>query len=177
MNPASLVQVHYHDRLAGVNKVIGLYAKAFRNLGNGRASKNLVVCAQCKAGTDFRPAKVKDTPFCDYQTFASKSHFDRIKASLVESLDNVLKARNLKRPVCVIGHNLSIGKNCGLSAAFAEIARRYAGEKDDIRFYSVIHDFAEEGRLTCLAGYRKGSFPFRRCRFLDHLEQGQCGRS
>jgi hypothetical protein len=154
--PKSLVQVHYHDRVAGVNKVIGLYATAFSTLTAEGASVNLVICGKSPGGgADFRPAATVDMPLCDYRTFSSKSRFMRITSILTESIDAMLKDRNLMTPACVIGHNLSLGKNCGLSAAFTEIARRYALEKDRFRFYSVIHDFAEEGRLDCLAEIEK----------------------
>ena len=149
--PRSLVQVHYHNRLSGVNKVIGLYAEAFNRLNGSRSAANLVVC--CKSpqpNADFRPARVVSEPFCDYQAFHSKGQFERIKTYLIESLDRVLKSESIKPPVCVIGHNLSIGKNCALSAAFAEISRRFTDALGRFRFFSVIHDFAEEGRLDCL---------------------------
>ena len=38
---------------------------------------------------------------------------------------------------------MSLGKNPALSSALAEVAREWSGE--GVRFYSVIHDFAEEG--------------------------------
>jgi hypothetical protein len=149
--PQSLVQVHYHDRLSGVNKVIGLYAEAFSRLHKGRAAPNIVVCGKSKKPqADFSPARTFSVPFCDYQEFSKKSQFEFVKASLVGSLGRVLKSQSVKLPVSVIGHNLSIGKNCALSSAFAEIARQYGGNNGAFRFYSVIHDFAEEGRLDCL---------------------------
>jgi hypothetical protein len=154
--PRSLIQVHYHDRLGGVNKVVQLYAKAFDSLTAGRAKGNFVVCSKSKSSrADFRPAEIVSIPLCDYQEFSSKKQYERIKASLVKSLDRVLSNKKIKKPVCVIGHNLTIGKNCALSAAFAEVARQYSGSKNDIRFYSIIHDFAEEGRLDCLEKIEK----------------------
>jgi hypothetical protein len=150
--PRSLIQVHYHDRSAGVGKVVGLYARAFGRLAAGCVSENLLVCARSRSGgADVSPARVIDVPLCDYRTFSSKGEFERIKASLVESLCRTLADRRVKRPSCLIGHNMSLGKNCALSAAFAEAARRFCRERADFRFYSVIHDFAEEGRLDCLA--------------------------
>jgi hypothetical protein len=146
----SLVQVHYHDRLSGVNKVIGLYARAFARLGKDGGA-NLVLCRTSPPpSADFHPARTINATLCDYRDYTCKSQFDRVKASLVGSLEMVIRDKKVKTPVAIVGHNLSLGKNCGLTAAFAEVARLYADKAGDYRFFSVIHDFAEEGRADCL---------------------------
>jgi hypothetical protein len=53
-------------------------------------------------------------------------------------------------PVCVVGHNLSLAKNTALAAAFADCAHKYSDASGTIRFFSVAHDFAEDGRTRCM---------------------------
>jgi hypothetical protein len=147
---ASLVQIHYHDRLSGVNKVIALYAKAFGRLTG--AGANLVLCgASPPPRADFSPATTVNVPLCDYRGFSVRRTFEYVKASLVGSIERALASGTVKPPVAVVGHNLSMGKNCALTAALAEVARRHARKNDEVRFFSVLHDFAEEGRAECLA--------------------------
>jgi hypothetical protein len=55
----------------------------------------------------------------------------------------------------VVGHNLTLGKNCALSAAFAQCACKRKREGGPVAFYSIVHDFAEEGRADCMAGIEK----------------------
>ena len=150
--PVSLIQIHYHDRLGGVNKVIGLYAAAFEKIsGTSKPHANIVVCnTRLKDGKRFSPAKTQSIPLCDYREFFSKFRFLKTKAALTESFENLINNPLIPRPVCVIGHNLTLGKNCALSAAFAQCARNHAALSDDVTFLSIIHDFAEEARIDCI---------------------------
>ncbi len=148
----SLIQIHYHDRLSGVNKVIGLYAKAFDRIAAHGRGASLVLCAKSpKPHADFAPAQTVDMPLGDYRDFDSKSRFECAAAALAESIGKAIGGKSVETPVAIVGHNLSMGKNCALSAAFAQVARKHAGRDDAVRFYSVLHDFAEEGRSDCLA--------------------------
>jgi len=148
--PATLIQVHYHDRLGGVNKVIAAYARAFEMAHAGKTHGNFVLCNRGKIHeTTFEPATVIAVAECDYREFASKADFLKAKNTLVEAIGRLLDDPVIMRPLCVIGHNLTLGKNCALSAAFAQCASRYSSA-ETIGFYSVIHDLAEEGRADCL---------------------------
>jgi hypothetical protein len=150
--PKTLIQIHYHNQLCGVNKVVRLYAAAFEKISGKRAHLNFVLCApSSKPGIEFSPAQTIPEPLCDYLTFSSKAQFVNVKSNLVSAFNRLFTGPSTKFPLCVIGHNLSLGKNCALSAAFAEMARQYSCTTKPVRFISVIHDFAEEGRGDCLA--------------------------
>lgn len=47
--------------------------------------------------------------------------------------------------VIVIAHNLALGKNLALTSAFYNCAKK--NSNDSIFFFSLLHDFAEEGRI------------------------------
>ena len=155
----SFVQVHYHNRPGGVNTVIGHYAVAFAealmevSAGLARQSPvtNLVVCKRDKTeGRAFLPGIIKNIPEGGYCSFATKYAFLKTKEILVNRLLAIIQSPAVEKPLCIVGHNLSLGKNCALSSAFARCARIYENLSDDIRFFSIIHDFAEEGRIDCL---------------------------
>jgi hypothetical protein len=59
-----------------------------------------------------------------------------------------LSDKTLPQPICVIGHNLTLAKNPALTAAFAHCAQRCSQPSGAVSFFSVIHDFAEDGRCS-----------------------------
>jgi len=87
---------------------------------------------------------------CDYRLFRSRNAFEKVRTRLRCALEGVLADSSLRRPIRFVGHNLNLGKNCALSAAFADIAAAQAAVGDDVRFYSVVHDRFEEGRVDML---------------------------
>jgi hypothetical protein len=141
----SFVQIHYHNRPGGVTTVMGHYSRTFGK-ACGASCSNLVVCARERTTIDARGVKIVDIKDFGYRTFASRAAFFKTRGRLFDRLCQIIMSGNLPRPVRVVGHNLNLGKNCALSSAFAQCARRCAKQKNEYRFYSVVHDFAEEGR-------------------------------
>jgi hypothetical protein len=147
--PRTLIQIHYHNRPGGVTRVMESYARAFQGLSRSKTSRALLICC-----VDLRVSRSPDLEFkpvaaCEYQQFTSRKAFEACRGELIDALERVIGDPRLPRPVCVMGHNLTLGKNCALSSAFAEVARRYATD-GDFRFISVIHDLAEEGRTDLM---------------------------
>jgi hypothetical protein len=155
----SFVQVHYHNRPGGVNTVIGYYAEAFDE-GFARVSvkhslqtiaSNLVLCKREKTtGHAFLPGRILDAPECGYRVFSTIDGFYKTREVIIRRLMAIIRSKRVPKPLCIVGHNLTIGKNCALTSAFAQCARLCPHLSDNVRFFSVIHDFAEEGRIDCL---------------------------
>ena len=148
----TLIQIHYHNRPGGVTAVMRGYAHAFAHGGMGRGTC-ITVCAGQPDSID-DDSKVVDVPGCDYQRFQSKSAFSRAVHKLQSRIFEIITDSNLALPVRVAGHNLNLGKNPALSMAFALCARQCLTERKDLRFFSVVHDFAEEGRCDLMARIR-----------------------
>ncbi|NLG17585.1 MAG: hypothetical protein GX556_09680 [Fibrobacter sp.] len=142
--PETLIQIHYHVRTGGVSQVMRLYADAFRKIKRG---KSILICSGNGAGKIPGVEQINIEEF-DYQQFTDICRFLSMRALLKKKLLEILNGANLTFPAAVVAHNLNLGKNPALSAAFSEIAREWNG--GDVRFFSVIHDFAEEGRLEQL---------------------------
>ena len=147
----SFVQIHYHNRPGGVTSVMGQYGLAFGKACGSAAGTSLVVCAKHHARADIDGAKVIDVRECGYTTFRTKNAFIKTRNSLLKRLEQIITSGLLARPISVVGHNLTLGKNCALSSAFAQCARRLAKQKNEYRFFSVVHDFAEEGRTDLMS--------------------------
>ena len=157
--PRTLIQLHYHNRPGGVTRVIGAYAQAFsRILGVDRA-RNLLLCHDSRDRSLLPPdMRVVNIPGCEYRDFRARKEFLDARDRLTARLRRALDPRAALRPVCVVAHNLTLGKNCALSSAFANLARAY---RDDpgVRFFSVVHDFAEEGRADRMRQVRRLARP------------------
>ncbi len=153
--PKSFVQIHYHDRPGGVTTVMRLYAQAFRRIAGAGTARSVAVCAG-SGGRLGGAVRVVAEPACDYAEFRSKRAFLSVREQLIDRLQSVVDDPALARPVCVVGHNLSLGKNLALTSAFAALARGRGGG-DDIRFFSVVHDFAEEGRCDMMRNIRRAA--------------------
>jgi hypothetical protein len=148
LKPKSFVQIHYHDRLGGVGKVMNCYSDAARCIQSVR--KDMIVChAPDSRRGAFRNRDVVSLKRADYHFFRTTRAFHTWTAALFGQLRRLLDGDNLPRPCCVVGHNMTLAKNPALSAAFAQCARHYSNS-DDMLFFSVIHDFAEEGRVQLM---------------------------
>lgn len=147
LQPTTLIQIHYHDRLGGVRQVMAAYAETFsRAFGPTSPQHWLCHCSE----TFHYPAMQRcNVPAADYHTFRSVKAYHAAVKHLTSCIEQLLAT--VTTPfVVVIGHNLNLGKNPALSAAFAAVARRRGGE-ENCRFFSVMHDFLEEGRVELLA--------------------------
>ncbi|MBD3421216.1 MAG: hypothetical protein GF398_13955 [Chitinivibrionales bacterium] len=156
MNRA-FIQIHYHDRLGGVGKVIRSYAESFEKITPaGDIMANCVICASSRAGVhSFEPAKTVHMPSCDYRRFVAKKQFTRMRDELAHQLaEYVKRADTVSTRLVVVAHNITLGKNSALSSAFAQLAHTFS-PRSTVHFFSVIHDLAEEGRADMLAQMRK----------------------
>ncbi|MDD5673326.1 MAG: hypothetical protein PHC61_04130 [Chitinivibrionales bacterium] len=149
--PATLIQVHYHNRPGGVTTVMQAYARAFSCLQSGKIATNLLFCRDYgERALPVLDAAVVSNTRCDYRWYADKKQFLADKRKLFEALQKLIQKYLELGPVCCIGHNLTLGKNTALSGAFANVARKFANGKEQVRFISAVHDLAEAGRLECL---------------------------
>jgi hypothetical protein len=144
----TLIQVHYHNRPGGVATVMQEYARAFARACRGSPHANLIICS-----ADVLPGgtTVVDVRDCGYRSFRSRSSFRTVKNRIERALSSVLDDPSLPRPIIVVGHNMNLGKNCALSRAFSNLAGSRCGISGAVRFFSVVHDFAEEGRTDLLS--------------------------
>ncbi|MBD3321040.1 MAG: hypothetical protein GF350_08110, partial [Chitinivibrionales bacterium] len=147
----NFIQVHYHNRTGGVFKVMKHYAAAFRACRNEPGDRNIIMCSvDPSLVTGKCAAELYHIPHCDYHSFRSEDAFYRIRKRLVDCLENSIKTGTGEHPVYVVGHNMSLGKNCALTSAFTHCVKKYRRNKSAVRFVSVIHDLAEEGRTAQL---------------------------
>lgn len=146
----SLIQIHYHNRPGGVSAVMEQYAGAFRHAAGG-TGVCIVVCSGDRAGRRIPGTEIVNVKACGYRTFRSASSFHAAAGALLTRIEEVVLDPALPRPVYVVGHNLMLCKNAALSQAFALLALRQAGRNDAVCFFSVVHDFAEEGRCDLMA--------------------------
>ena len=142
----SFVQIHYHNRPGGVAAVMERYAAAFI-AGGGDKSASIAVCA---ARAEMHGCKVIDVKDCGYRTFQSRASFVAAGTRLLSRLETIVTSPGLPAPVHVVGHNMNLCKNAALSSAFAGLARRLQKNGGEFRFFSVVHDFAEEGRTDLM---------------------------
>jgi hypothetical protein len=148
----TLLQIHYHDRTGGVATIMRRYADAFAQScrGHGPHASLIVCCAAGGAKSPPHGTRIVDVKDCEYRLFRSRRQFLAARARIMQTLLPIVENPALPRPVIVVGHNMNLGKNCALSSAFAGIARRCSLRRDELRFFSVVHDFAEEGRSDLL---------------------------
>lgn len=92
--------------------------------------------------------EVVDVPLLDYHEFGTPEDFDDVKVRIQAALAAVIMSHETVWPAAVLFHNSSLGKNVAASAAFAETARQWGC--DQIRFFPILHDFAEEGRTAMI---------------------------
>lgn len=144
MGIASLLQIHYHFRTGGVREVILGYSEVFSGIFGPHCS-NALICShpgQKQTGA----LDIYDVAECDYQKCQGPDLFFRLRNILIEKIKTILDTMPL--PAVVVCHNMSLAKNPALSAALRFLAKKNDPEK--MRFFWVIHDFAEEGRVELL---------------------------
>lgn len=151
--PGSLVQIHFHDRIGGVRRTMEAYARAFAVIA-GDDAPNFLICRKC-TGRDIGGSVTIDLPGADYHTFRTRQTYRTEVGRLAGRLRGLLTDTQLRFPVAVIGHNLNLGKNPALAAAFAQCARELGRTGEQYRFFSVLHDFAEAGRADLMASLRR----------------------
>ncbi len=145
--PATFIQIHYHYRHGGVKQVIDRYAELCRSCSNG-IIRTLLLCSLEDDKPGIFHSEIIDEPLFDYTTFESSQEFNRIKDLLQSRIESVIASPGIQYPVAILFHNVSLGKNVAASVAFTETARKYGCDR--IRFFSIVHDFAEEGRKEML---------------------------
>ncbi|MFP4416446.1 MAG: hypothetical protein ACLFSB_04165 [Chitinispirillaceae bacterium] len=140
--PQTLIQIHYHNGLGGVTRVVRQYEQAFKRIS--RTGHSLFFSADRNGRNDTSVAGAE----CDYACYENPESFEAVRHRIYRKLQNLIKTCTA-RPVLIICHNLSLGKNVALSAAVADVAGKYQ-HSDEIIFYWVIHDLVEEGRMDLL---------------------------
>ncbi len=144
--PDILIQIHYHLRPGGVRTVMNRYAETFLHCKNGQA-ESYIVSSSYGAYTKGMTCKVVDVPECDYQIIIDKTHFFALRDQIISQIEKTFSTIS-NRTAVIIAHNLTLAKNPALSAAFHLLAVKWSSVK--IRFFLVIHDFAEEGRTDLM---------------------------
>ncbi len=120
------------------------YSRAFSAI-NGPGSLNALICSHDQDQED-STLKIINVEECDYQDFTDKESFFRIRELLVNKIGSVLD--KMPSPAAILCHNMSLAKNPCLSSALRVLARK----KDPLkyRFFWVLHDLAEEGRVELI---------------------------
>jgi hypothetical protein len=149
INPKSLIQIHYHNRTSGVLRVIDEYASTFQRISESSITKNFLICNNVQKIRSSNIKEIISIPDCDYHKFLSKKSVTNKYEKIFQKINCFLTGHSVQRPLCIVGHNLSLGKNIALSIAFSLLASKHK-KAGDINFFSVIHDLAEEGRLNIL---------------------------
>lgn len=127
--------------------MIDRYADLCSSCSMGK-THTLLLCSNGNEKTASSHSEVIDEPLLDYTSFESFQEFEKVKTLLRSRIAFVVTRLKIQYPVVILFHNVSLGKNVAASAAFTETARRFGN--DNIRFFSVVHDFAEEGRTDML---------------------------
>jgi hypothetical protein len=145
--PATFIQIHYHNRHGGVKQVIDRYSELCTTDSSDN-TQTVFICSSENPEKKSNHSKLVNEPLLDYRSFNSQQEFDEIKSRIQSTFSSVICSSELKKPVAVLFHNISLGKNCAASAAFTQVAREFGS--DEVRFFAVLHDFAEEGRSDML---------------------------
>ncbi len=146
----TLVQIHYHLRPCGVTAVMRGYARAFGEINKGSRHAIVFVCGEGGDLQTVPAAKIHVCKEMGYRGFRTGKSYAKTRDAIRAALLAVITGKNVPGPVTVVAHNMTLGKNCALSSAFSRVVRQCNGLRDDIRFFSVVHDFAEEGRTSQL---------------------------
>jgi len=146
----TLIQIHYHLRAGGVATVIRRYSKAFSEVTNDDSQSLLICNEDVSASDDY--TKIIRLNECEYKKYTDKSEFTNDRIKIESFLEQCINEQRKKGHVVVIAHNLALGKNLALTAAFYNCAKKNL--QKTITFFSVVHDFAEEGRIGELDAIR-----------------------
>lgn len=150
--PRSLIQIHYHNRLGGVRQVMRQYADTFRSCFNS-AAPDYVFCRKSEPYPG--PGRLIDIPEADYHAFRSVNGYRNGVKACKQRLLGAFNSIQLDYPVAVIAHNLNLGKNPALAEAFTWCAGELGADSDRFRFFLVMHDYAEQGRLPLLRSLKQ----------------------
>jgi hypothetical protein len=146
--PDIFIQIHYHLRPGGVSTVIKRYVETFNQCKATNTRCYVISSCQGINEEDYAPAQLIDIEECGYQSFASKEQFIALRDLIFQKIDSQFAAIGEKK-VLVVAHNLTLAKNPALSSAIRLLAIKWSSPQ--IRFFSVIHDFSEEGRADLMA--------------------------
>ncbi|NLD92310.1 MAG: hypothetical protein GX639_06535 [Fibrobacter sp.] len=146
----SLIQIHYHLRTGGVTTVIRRYSEAFSKLTMGK-SELFVFCNGNAFAGDIN-SKIIHVKKCDYFTYKEKNEFYNDRMIIESYLEKCISEQQKKGRVIVVAHNLALGKNLALTSAFYNCAKK--NTLNSVTFFSVFHDFPEEGRVDELDAIR-----------------------
>ncbi len=156
-----LVQIHYHLRSGGVRIVMENVIRAIRKAApdlrlrattiTGSGSYLELPDTVREPGFEHRLVRI---PALDY----AKS--GRVTKQQISSLVRQFQTAvpQVDYPTLVVGHNVTLGKNPQLAAAFESWAR----QSPETHFLSLIHDFPEDNRPESLKVLRE-AFGARHC--------------
>lgn len=153
--PKTFIQIHYHNKPGGVRTVMEQYARLFNETNTAPDKRNIMVCqaADSIGRKETTGVEIISCKGFNYHLFNERPSLDRLRKKLFDNLRGIVDAVNRQHPVWIIAHNLSLGKNFALSAAYADLARWYARDHS-VRFFYVVHDFIEEGRVLLMRRLR-----------------------
>lgn len=120
------------------------YSEAFSAI-YGSDRFNALICSSEKQLTE-PGLKIFNISECDYQNFSDKRAFLYLRDLLMEKIGAVIEKMPL--PVVILCHNMVLAKNPALSSALRLLAQKK--DRCKYRFFWVIHDLAEEGRVDML---------------------------
>lgn len=145
--PDIFIQIHYHLRPGGVGTVIKRYVEAFNQCKATNAGCYVISCCHGIDSEVYASAQRIDIEECGYQCFTSKEQFIALRDIIFKKIDSQFAAVAGKK-ILVAAHNLTLAKNPALSSAVRLLALKWASP--EIRFFSVMHDFSEEGRADLM---------------------------
>ncbi len=151
MNNA-LIQVHYHLRPGGVSTVIKRYCSAFRAL-TGNDTGSYILCEDLGAiDIDPKNASICSIDECGYRSYNNRDEFISFREKIITKIECFLKSITFNK-LTVVVHNMTLAKNLALTSAVFLLSQKLTS--DTIQFFSVIHDFSEEGRVDLLDNIRE----------------------
>ena len=145
--PDVFIQIHFHLRPGGVSTVIKGYVEAFHQCQTSEARSYVISGSQDVETLDYAQAQLIYIEECGYQIFTSKDQFITLRNNIFQKIDSQFTAMAGKK-ILVVAHNLTLAKNPALSSAVRLLALKWSSP--EIRFFSVIHDFSEEGRADLM---------------------------
>ncbi len=142
--PEILIQIHYHIRPCGVSTVIKRYSETFDRCKKHNAENFIIASLDEIDKKEFPFSRLINIKECDYHYVYSEEEFKSLRNVLFAKIEKILLSIKNKT-VLFVAHNLSLAKNPALSSAVYLLSKKYGSST--IRFFSVIHDFSEDGRV------------------------------
>lgn len=141
--PEILIQIHYHIRPGGVSTVIKRYSETFTRCKKDNAENFIIASLDGADKKEFTSSLLINMKECDYHYVCSEREFKSLRKVLFTEIEKIiLSVKN--KSIVFVAHNLSLVKNPALSSAVYLLSKKYGSST--IRFFSVIHDFSENGR-------------------------------